>query len=181
MTATRGRAILAALLLAALLALATPWLLWASSLSAAGALLERGMAWPEPRHADALPQLRDEPSLRAAEGQLEQARRWRADHPHAYRLAGQIAMARADWAAAAAWLDQAHARAPRDPLIAWEAGLAYEQIALASPQDAAALQRMRERWRAAGFGAEAFSARAAEARAAGRAAEAARWERRAAP
>lgn len=179
MTVRRVSIILAALLAAAALALAAPWLLWAYHLSAAGSLLERGMTWPAPRQSDALPLPLDDAALASAEGQLAQARRWRPDHPQAYRLAGYAALARQDWAAAAAWLDQAHARAPRNPLIAWEAALAHEQVALGSPQDRAALDATRERWRAAGFGPEAFSARAAEARAAGRAAEAERWDRRA--
>lgn len=173
------RRIVLAALAALLLALAAPTLLWAYHLRAAGELIERGLAWPAPRHADALPAVSDQSALLAAEAHLAQARRWRPDHPHAYRLSGYVALAHADWQRAAELLDQARARAPRNPMIAWEAGLAYEQRWLASPADTALRDRMLAAWRAAGL-ADAIRARASEARAAGRLDEAAHWDRRAA-
>jgi hypothetical protein len=54
--------------------------------------------------------------------------RQRPEHAHAYRLAGEIYAARADWERAAAMLDQARARTPQNPLYAWEVSLIYEQM-----------------------------------------------------
>jgi hypothetical protein len=178
----RRPAVLAALaaLAALLLALAAPVLLWAYHLSAAGALLERTIAWPTPRLVDSLPAAGDPAALTEAERHLDAARRWRPDHPYAYRLAGQAALARRDWTAAARLLDEARARAPRHPLIAWEAGLAYEQLWDAAPGDLTLRDHMLGAWRAAGLDAAALHTRAAEARANGRPTEAPRWERRAA-
>lgn len=166
--------------LAALLALAAPALLWAYHLSQAGGLLERGLSWPSPRQADSLPAVGDERAVAEALAHLEAARRWRPDHQSAYRLAGQAALARRDWAAAARALDEARARAPRHPLIAWEAGLAYEQLWRAAPSDTQLRERMLEAWRAAGLSGGALLSRAAEAQAAGRDAEAQIWRERAA-
>lgn len=176
-----GKRTLAALvaLAALLLALAAPTLLWAYHMRAAGDLLARGITWPTPRMVDTLPAARDETALAAAEAHLAQARRWRPDHPHAYRQSASIALARADWQRAAALLDQAMARAPRNPMIAWEAGLAYEQRWQASPANTALRDHMLAAWRAAGFDAATLHTRAFEARAAGRLDEAARWDRRA--
>jgi hypothetical protein len=169
-----------AALAALLLALAAPSLLWAYHLSAAGPLLERGLSWPTPRLADSLPAASDPAALAEAERHLAAAGRWRPDHPHAYRLAGYAALARRDWPGAARLLEEARARAPRHPLIAWEAGLAYEQIWDASPGDLAPRDQMLAAWRAAGLDAATLHTRAAEARASNRPAEAPRWERRAA-
>jgi len=180
-TASRARRqpaafIAAAALLALLLALAAPTLLWAYHLGRAGDLLQRGLEWPAPRSADSLPLARDPEALAAAAHELEAARAWRPDHPHAYRLAGHLALAQGDWQAAAGHLEAARARAPRNPLIAWEAGLAYEQLWRASGDDALRA-KMVDAWRAAGLDAGALSARAHEAEDAGQAAEA--WYARA--
>lgn len=121
--------LLAALALAGLLAVvALPRLLWAYHIQRAGALIEQGMVWPEPRQSDSLPLVRDVGLLAEASAELEAARRWRADDSYNYRLAGRVALARGDWVQAAAAFEQARLRAPRDPLPAWEAGLAYEQL-----------------------------------------------------
>lgn len=121
--------VLAALALALLLAAAVlPRLLWAFHIQRAGALIEQGLVWPEPRQTDSLPLTRDAGLLAEASAELEAARRWRPDDSYGYRLAGRVALARGDWALAVAALEQARLRAPRDPLPAWEAGLAYEQL-----------------------------------------------------
>jgi hypothetical protein len=173
------RKLIALPLVVLLLALALPSLLWFSHLAVAGSLLERGLAWPTPRQADTLPTLADADALRAAAGELDQARRWRPDHPHAYRLGAHAAMAAGDWSAAVQLLEVARSLAPRQPLLAWEAGLVYEQLWLAAPQDSALEQKMLAAWRAGGFDAAALEVRALEARLGNRTAEAERWERRA--
>jgi hypothetical protein len=169
-----------AVALALLTLLAWPALAWATSLGRAGALLERGLAWPAPRLADSLPQPADGAALDEAVPLLEAAQRARPDHPHAFRLAAYAAWARGDIRTAAQALEAAHARAPRSPLIAWEAGLAYEQILRADPADPTSAARIRELWGGAGFDAGTLRARAAESRAAGDEPQARRWDERAA-
>jgi hypothetical protein len=123
------RAGLAGLLaLAAVAWLLGPTLLWAYDIERAGRLMDVGLAWPTPRQADSLPQARDAQALDRALEYLDDATRRRPEHPHSYRLAGQIFAARADWERAAAMLAQARARAPQNPLYAWEAGLIYDQM-----------------------------------------------------
>lgn len=109
---------------------AIPWLLWAYNVEQAGRLMDRGLTWPEPRHVDSLPLVADERALEQALGHLGAAIRWRPDHPHAYRLAGWIYMARHEWPRAAEAFEQARRLAPQNPMADWEAGLAYEQMAL---------------------------------------------------
>ncbi|MEN9934223.1 MAG: hypothetical protein RLZZ387_802 [Chloroflexota bacterium] len=174
------RAVIAGLALLAALVAVSPTLLWAYHLSRAGALLERGLVWPEPRMVDSLPIMADTGALEEAVRELEAARSWRPGLAYAYRLAGYVALARGDWAGAARELEAARTRAQRHPLIAWETGLAYEQLWQATPSDLAARERMAEAWRAGGFDAASLRLRAEEARIAGRAEEAQRWERRAA-
>ena len=120
-----------ALLACIVLALAwllTPTLRWAYDIERAGRLMDIGMAWPTPRLVDSLPKARDKQALDRALEYLDDAMRRRPEHPHTYRLAGQIYAARADWEHAAAMLDQARARAPQNPLYAWDAGLIYNQM-----------------------------------------------------
>ncbi|MBA3532473.1 MAG: hypothetical protein H0T73_11170, partial [Ardenticatenales bacterium] len=107
---------------------AMPWLLWAYNVERAGPLLEQGLAWPEPRQVDSVPQVGNAEALDEALAHLAAAIRWRSDHPYAYRLAAHIYMARADWARAAEGLEHARQYAPLDPLVGWEAGLAYEHL-----------------------------------------------------
>ena len=119
-------ALLAALLLAGWLL--RPVLLWAYDVERAGALMEQGMAWPAPRLVDSQPQARDAAALERAQAYLDDAIRRRPAHPHAYRLAGQIAAARGEWERAAKSFERAAALAPDNPLPRWEASLAYAQM-----------------------------------------------------
>ncbi|RME13366.1 MAG: tetratricopeptide repeat protein [Ardenticatenia bacterium] len=113
---------------------APTWLLWAYNIERAGYALDRALVWPEPRLSDSLPMLAadaDEATLRTALAHLAAAMRWRPDHFHAYRLAGHLYAAQHDWIHAAESLAQAAQREPRNPLLPWEEGLMYEQMALA--------------------------------------------------
>jgi hypothetical protein len=120
--------------LLALAWLLAPTLRWAYDLERAGRLIDRGLAWPEPRAATSLPQARDAQALDQALVYLADAARRRPEHPHAYRLAGHVYAARAEWERAAASLEQARALAPRNPLYAWEASLVYERMWQAAEQ-----------------------------------------------
>lgn len=179
-TIARPALILALVLTLALLALASPTLLWAYHLTRAGALLDTGLAWPMPQLADSLPTEGDSVALGVAQQHLAAAERWRPDHPYAYRLAGRAALARGDWRSAAESLEEAAARAPRNPLIGWELGLAYEQLWRGAPADSTLRDSMLAAWRGAGFDAATFETRAAEAQAARREDEAQVWRARAA-
>ncbi|MGH2544081.1 MAG: tetratricopeptide repeat protein, partial [Ardenticatenaceae bacterium] len=116
------------LALVVLLLIATPFVLWAYNVERAGQLMERGLAWAEPRYVDTLPVAHDRGALEDALGHLAAAMRWRPDHEYPYRLAGQIYTARGEWLQAAESYEQARLRAPDNPLLAWEAGLVYEQM-----------------------------------------------------
>jgi len=120
--------VLLACILLTLAWLLAPTLRWAYDIERAGRLMDAGLAWPTPRLADSLPQARDEQALDQALTYLDDATRRRPEHAHAYRLAGQIYAARADWERAAAMLDQARAYTPQNPLYAWEASLIYGQM-----------------------------------------------------
>jgi hypothetical protein len=120
--------VLLACILLALAWLVMPMLRWAYDIQRAGGLMDTGLVWPTPRLVDSLPQARDAQALDQALAYLDDAVRRRPDHPHSYRLAGQIYAARADWERAAAMLEQARARAPQNPLYAWEASLVYNQM-----------------------------------------------------
>ncbi len=120
-----------ALLACILLALAWllgPTLRWAYDIERAGRLMDVGLVWPTPHQADSLPQARDEQALNWALEYLDDAMLRRPEHAQSYRLAGQIYAARTDWERAAVMFGQAHARAPQNPLYAWEAGLIYDQM-----------------------------------------------------
>jgi len=106
----------------------SPYIWWAYNVEKAGALMDAGMAWPDPRLSDSLPTVTDEGALDGALGHLAAARGWRPTHYHAYRLAGQIYLARSDWPRAAETYEIARALAPKEPLPSWESGLAYEQM-----------------------------------------------------
>jgi hypothetical protein len=105
-----------------------PTLRWAYDIERAGRLIDQGMTWPTPRQADSLAEARDERALDQALQHLDDAARRRPEHPQAYRLAGRIYAARADWERAAAAFDRARAVAPRNPLYAWEASLIYDRM-----------------------------------------------------
>lgn len=120
--------IIAFLILVATLRLVGPLALWAYNVERAGRLMDEGFSWPKPRQVDSLPEVRNNSALDDALGHLSAAIRWRPDHFHAYRLAGRVYAARGDWIRAAEALEQAHERAPENPMPAWEAGLVYEQM-----------------------------------------------------
>jgi tetratricopeptide (TPR) repeat protein len=122
------------LLMGALLAWAMPTLLWAYNVQQAGTLMDRGLAWPEPRLSDSIPHATDSAALEAALGHLAAAVAQRPNDAHAHRLAGAVYMAMGDWRRAVEAYSQAHALAPNNPMIAWDAGLAYEQLAHAMEQ-----------------------------------------------
>ncbi len=109
--------------------LATPILLHAYNLHQARRALELGMHWPLQRQVDSLPLSKDEQALDRALGHLAAAIRWQPHDAQAYRLAGQVYAARSDWSAAAHELELARTRAPKNPLVAWESMLMYEQLA----------------------------------------------------
>ncbi|WP_029214901.1 tetratricopeptide repeat protein [Kallotenue papyrolyticum] len=110
------------------LALSAPWLLWTYNIHQAGKALAIGLRWPTPRVADSLPQARDVDALQAALGHLAAARRWQPERAYSYRLAGQIYAAQHDWLRASQEYAQALAREPKNPLLAWESALVYEQL-----------------------------------------------------
>jgi hypothetical protein len=120
-----------ALLVCILLSLAwllVPTLRWAYDIERAGRLMDVGLAWPTPRQFDSLPHAHNPQALDQALAYLDDAMRRRPDHPHSYRLAGQIYAARADWERATDMLKQARAHAPQNPLYAWESSLIYDQM-----------------------------------------------------
>jgi tetratricopeptide (TPR) repeat protein len=120
--------VLLACILLALTWLVMPMLRWAYDIERAGRLMDTGLVWPTPRLADSLPQARDAQALDQALAYLDDAARRRPDHPHSYRLAGQIYAARAEWERAAAMFEHARAHAPQNPLYAWETSLIYDQM-----------------------------------------------------
>ena len=126
--------VVAILVVGSLSVLFAPLCLWAYSLNRAANEMRIGMQWPTPRLSDSLPVAVNQEALAQALTNLAVAERWRPEHAYAYRLAGQIYLARAAWPEAAASLKQAHLRSPKEPLIAWEMSLAYEQMQLAIEQ-----------------------------------------------
>lgn len=120
---------LLALCLTTMLVLAAPYLRWFYAVQQAGDLITHAIAWPAPRQVDALPKLVDDTIAEQALQHLVAATDARPDHFHAYRLAGALHAARGDWLRAAAALERARQLAPEQPMLAWETGLIYEQIA----------------------------------------------------
>lgn len=127
---------LGGLLLAVAIAgwLLRPLLQWAYDIQRAGELIERGATWPSPRRFDSLPQARDTAALDRALAYLADASRLRPEHPHAFRLIGQIHAARREWSGAAAAYERAALLAPDNPLPRWEASLVYTQMRAAVEQ-----------------------------------------------
>lgn len=105
-----------------------PFVLWAYNIHQAGKALTLGLAWPTPRLADSLPEVRNPDELQTALGHLAAARRWQPERAYAYRLAGQIYAAQHDWLRAVHEYEQARKRDPKHPLLAWESALLYEQM-----------------------------------------------------
>lgn len=129
--ARRGWAIVLAAVLVALVLLslwAAPRLLWLYNLERAGRLLDQTLLWPEPRRVDSLP-TGSGPALEAARAHLAAAQRWQPTAAESYRLAARTYLAEERWRQAAEAAEQAARLAPRNQLLGWEAGLAYEQLA----------------------------------------------------
>jgi len=107
---------------------AFPWVIWSTSLSRAGSLIDNGLTWSQPHFADSIPSVSDEQALEAALRYLQVATYWRPDDPQAYRLAGWIYMAQKDWLNAADSFTKAWNLQPNSLLYSWERGLAFEQM-----------------------------------------------------
>ena len=125
----------AAGLLAALL-WGYPFTVWASHVYQAGTYMQRGLAWPEERYSDSLPQALNITSLDSALVHLEQAQAVRPQHFHAYRLEGHIHMALSKWLLAESAITAAIARASNNPLVHFDQVIVYEQMMGALAKDA---------------------------------------------
>jgi hypothetical protein len=108
--------------------LSAPLLLWSLDIQRAGRLVAGGVEWPEPRLVDSLPHARDAVALEEALAFLSSATRRRPEHPHAYRMMAQAHLALGDAVRAAEAVEQALARLPHNPLLAWESSLINEQM-----------------------------------------------------
>jgi len=120
--------VLLACVLGGLAWLVVPLLLWAYDIECAGSWIDAGISWPDPRHADSLPQAYDRQALEQALPYLAAAIARRPADAHAYRLSGQVYAALGDWDHAAAAYEQAMALAPANPLPRWDASLIYRQM-----------------------------------------------------
>ncbi len=132
-TPTRKLAALAALVLTGIGLLAglfwgIPFFVWAYHVHQAGLYMERGLAWPEARHSDSLPQALDITALETALVFLERAQTARPQHFHAFRLEGQIFMALGEWLQADSAIAAAIARAAGNPLVHFDHVIVYEQM-----------------------------------------------------
>lgn len=105
-----------------------PVLLWTYHIQRAGSLLDRALAWPEQRVADALPVLRDSDAANSALDQLHAAEQWRPDEATTNQRAAQVYAAQGKWTMAADALTDALRSRPNDPLIAWDLALMYERM-----------------------------------------------------
>ncbi len=119
------------LFLSILVVKVSPFFFWADNITEAGRLMDRALVWPDPRQPDSLPQIRDVQASEEALRHLEAAMRRRPTHTHARRMAGQIYAARAEWARASELWEHARVLSPKNPLLAWESSLIYEQMARA--------------------------------------------------
>lgn len=106
-----------------------PVVMWAYHIDQAGRAMAIALQWPAPRLADSLPTLTDTPAADRGLRQLAAAERWRPHDAYAHRLAAQISAAQNNWAMAADELTQARALRPKDPQLAWEQALVFEQMA----------------------------------------------------
>ena len=113
-----------------------PFLVWAYNVHQAGTHMERGMAWPEERHSDSLPQALDITALETALTFLDKAQAARPQHFHAFRLEGQIFMALDAWLQVEPAIAAAIARAPGNPLVHFDHVIVYEQMMQALAADA---------------------------------------------
>ncbi len=104
-----------------------PAVLWPYHLVRGAGIMERAIEWPEPRTADALPALRDAGAARMALQHFQAASDVATPGPNTLRRMAHLHAALANWSAAAAALERARAAQPKDPLLAWELALMYEQ------------------------------------------------------
>lgn len=103
-----------------------PHLFWAYRIQKAGALMEQGMVWPDPRYSDSLPQTVNALALSNSLVHLDRAQRWRPQHFHGYRQQARVHMALGEWLAAERYITQARHRADANPLVQFDATLVYE-------------------------------------------------------
>ncbi len=110
------------------IAMGTPFLFWAYHIHQAGAHMEQGLVWPEPRYSDALPSAVNAQALSQALAHLRQAARWRPEHFHSYRLQAQVHTALGQWREAETNIAHARLYAMGNPLVHLDAVVIYEQI-----------------------------------------------------
>lgn len=122
--------------LAASLFWGIPFLMWAYYVQQAGAYMERGMAWPDERHSDSLPQTLDSGALETAFAYLERAQAVRPRHFHAFRMEGNVFLALGSWLQAEPAFAASVARAPGNPLVRFDQVILYEQMMLELGKDA---------------------------------------------
>lgn len=122
------RRIVASGLLLLLCYITIPTILYATNLAYAGQELEAGLEWPLPREVDSLPSARDTEALSRAVAYLAAAERWQPNDPFVQRLTSRVHVANRNWIGAAEKIEQARSKDPRNPQIAMEAALLYEQI-----------------------------------------------------
>ncbi len=113
-----------------------PFLVWGYQVHQAGTYMERGMTWPEERHSDSLPQVRNVAALETALAFLDKAQAIRPQHFHAFRMEGQIFMALGEWLQAEPAITAAIARASGNPLVHFDQVIVYEQMMQALAADA---------------------------------------------
>ncbi len=104
-----------------------PRLIWYYEIDRAGRLLAAGLVWPQPRTIDSLPIAKDSRAVEAAITHLSVAIVQRPDHAYAYRLAGEANAALGNWVDAAACLQLARQKSPRNPTAAILLNSVYEQ------------------------------------------------------
>lgn len=126
MLMTRAVPVLLALVVALL---ALPMFLRYARTLHADALLDAAVIWPADEPGGGLPTARDATALARARAALELLAAQTAD-PQVQRMLGYAAAAAGDWPAAAKAFDAALRAEPASLLIAWQAALAYEQMAL---------------------------------------------------
>lgn len=105
-----------------------PFLKWAFYVYQAGTHMERGMAWPEKRYSDSLPQALDITALDTALTYLERAQNTRPRHFHAFRMEGHVFVALGRWLQAEPAFIAAATRNPDNPLVRFDQVIVYEQM-----------------------------------------------------
>ena len=115
-------------LLVAGVVLGVPLAFWTWHIHQAGVQMEEAVSWPEPRYSDALPSLQDPTLLNSVRRYLDEARRWRPNHFHAYRMEAVTYMAEGNWLAAERAIEAAVAGAERNPLVQFDQVMIHEQM-----------------------------------------------------